>query len=182
VTTGSDKPDADAIARARAWVESETQKLLHPVDPLEGMTIHVQPPLDAKLIRGRRIHIGQMFIHREFDVTVATRTQRVRFGLDLPEWLEALTKFLRSDPRASVDEQLLMGSRFSIDCAGRILRVDCYDKDTRTRVQLELTEIQLRALHGRLVAELIVAAHRAADAFVQIDGIELLDIQAKPAP
>lgn len=180
MTTGSDKLDAEAMARARAWIESKTRELLHPADPLEGMTIQVQPPPDAKLIRGRRIAVCQMFMHDVFEVSISTSTQRVRFDLDLPDWLEALTRFLRSAPRASLDEQLPIGSRFAIECVGEVFRVNFYDKDTRDHVLLEVTEIQLRALHGRLVAELVVAAHRAADGFVELDGLELLDIERGP--
>lgn len=175
MTTGSDKPDAEATARARAWIESEKHKLLHPADPLEGMTIHVQPPPNAKLIRGRRIDILNIFFHEEFEVTVSTTSQRVRFNLNLPEWLPALTAFLRTAPPVSTNELTRLGDSLTIERSGDTFRIDRYDLDARDRVHLALTMPQLRALHGRLVAELIVAAHRAADGFVELDGLELLD-------
>lgn len=172
MTPATDEPSQNLTAEAQALLDSVMPKR---IDELDGMEIDVRPP-DAKLIRGTKINVGNVFYHEDFEVVVRTTTQCVRFALNLSDWLREVAAYFCVGAPPRLDTLMAMGDRLKIEHEGDAFRLEVFDIDRNEAASITLTRRQFLALHGRLKAELLIAIHRATGAFAQITGLEQISI------
>lgn len=142
------------------------------------MFIEVEPPNQKIVAQQDTVSLYRIFIQKEFSIYIYRGTLKVRFGVNLPEWLIKLSEFLRSSNYKKINERLpLSGDRFLIEKkSDNLFSMLIYDLEIREESLIEFSGAELQMLHAKLVCELIEAVNIAAGKRTKIRGLEVLKI------
>lgn len=129
----------------------------------------VSAPDEKIVASGGRVSLQNIFLQRMFEIAIHQDEKSVSFDVNLPEWLEALTKFLRQTNESTAQLQLVLsGERFEARRLDGGLQIRVFDRKSSMSTWLTLSHAQARQFHAKLVAELCAAVDRSAGHHLEI--------------
>jgi hypothetical protein len=115
------------------------------------------------------VGLQNIFLQNMFDIVVVQDGRKVSFEVNLPEWLEALTNFLRVKGLSSTKSPLVLsGDRFEAQRADGDVQIRVFDLQCNQTTWLRFTDAQAENFHAKLLAELCAAVDRAAGRHLDI--------------
>ena len=119
------------------------------------------------------VSLRNIFLQRMFEIVITQDGKRMSFEVNLPEWLEAFSKFLREKSPTSIELPLVLsGDRFEAQRHDGGVRIRVFDlKSSRSR-WLGLTHAQATEFHAKILAELCAAVDRSAGRHVEISDLD----------
>lgn len=129
----------------------------------------VSAPDEKIVTSGGRVSLQNIFLQRMFEISIHQDEKSVSFDVNLPEWLEALTKFLRQTNESTAQLQLVLsGEQFEARRLDGGLQIRVFDRKSSMSTWLTLSHAQARQFHAKLVAELCAAVDRSAGHHLEI--------------
>ena len=129
----------------------------------------VSAPVEQIVVTDGTVALQNIFLQRMFDIVVVQDGRKISFEVNLPEWLEALTNFLRVKGLSSINSQLLLsGDQFEALRADGVVQIRVFDLQCNEITWLRFTDAQAENFHAKLLAELCAAVDRAAGRHLDI--------------
>ncbi len=142
--------------------------------------VEISHPEDAKLIwSSDGVILQNIFYHDYFWIAVENGDRKLKFEVNLPEWLLELTAFLKTKNQdmSYKKNMLLSGENFVAEWKNGGVKIKVFDHNNMKAEWLDLTHEEANLLHSRLVCELISAVDKAAGKPMQIRDLDRLEIR-----
>lgn len=142
------------------------------------INIKVTPPNEKIVTNVINVSLDEVFLQKMFSVEVDIKKHTLKFLVNLPEWLLALTAFLNSEARWRFDTQLLLsGEHFVAIHEDDEIKIKIFDLNQMKIDWLFLTMKEAIFLHSKLISELIDAVRVSAGRELQIRDIDRLQLK-----
>ncbi len=131
-----------------------------------------------KIISGiSDVSLDQIYLQNEFVIEVENREQVLKFEVNLPEWLLALTDFVKARQLTDFDVQLLLsGEHFIAKRNNSETKIRIFDHIRMKIDWLQVSASEMAVLHAKLVCELIDAVEKSAGRPLHIRDLDRLEI------
>jgi hypothetical protein len=134
--------------------------------------VFVSAPVEQIVVTEGTVGLQNIFLQNMFDIVVVQDGRKVSFEVNLPEWLEALTNFLRVRGVSSMKSPLVLsGDRFEAQRADGVVQIRVCDLQSNETTWLRFTDAQAENFHAILLAELCAAVDRAAGRHLDIEDL-----------
>lgn len=118
------------------------------------------------------VSLQNIFLQSMFEIVITQDGKRTSFEVNLPEWLEALSKCLREKgPPDIVLPLILSGDQFVAQRHAGGVRIRVFDLISRRSTWVELNSANAVNLHAKVLAELCAAVDRSAGRHLEISDL-----------
>lgn len=147
---------------------------------VEDFEVVVSPPVGPlKLSTDRTFHTAQnIFYHEYFVIKVVLANCKHEWEVQLPEWLEALTKQINGTDNSELRFQLLIsGEWFRSSKVGGRVRLWVFPLSGKDYEILELTLAQALLLHRTVFECFVRTAGESMDCPKELVGLETMTVR-----